>query len=76
MGLSTVIMASAATAWPVPLRLWNSEIFSLNGQPACTTPNGDFLYAALPSNGAASLATFSLSPVEQESLPCLWHRMQ
>ena len=62
IGLSTVIMPSAATGKPSLFSFWNSEIFSSSGQPASDTPNGDFLK---PGVGA-----FSGRPREQESLPC------
>ena len=43
-----------------------SEIFSSSGQPASGTPNGLFLNSPV----------FSFRPVEQLSLPWLWHQMQ
>ena len=70
-GLSTVMTASADNACPATLSVWNSEIFSSSGQPASVVPNEFFLNAALPSGPA-----FSFRPVEQESLPCVWHQMQ
>ncbi|MNC87427.1 hypothetical protein D3C83_31540 [compost metagenome] len=68
IGLSTAMMASAASGSPRAFTRWNSEIFSSSGQPARGTLNTVFLN---PVAGA-----FSFRPVEQESLPCSWHQMQ
>ena len=72
-GLSTAMIASAASARPCVFAMWNSEIFSSSGQPARVTPNTLFLNTTL--SGAAADG-FSRSPFEQESLPCVWHQMQ
>ena len=72
IGLSTQIMASAATAQPSARSVWNSEIFSSSGQPASVTPNGDFLNAA----GEPSAGFLSRKPEEHESFCCSWHQMQ
>ena len=66
IGLSTVTMASAPMTWPAALARFISEIFSSSGQPASGAPNG--LERKFPSR--------SLSPVEHESLPWLWQKMQ
>ena len=42
------MIASAPSAWPSVLTLWNSEIFSSSGQPANLTPKTFFLNAATP----------------------------
>ena len=66
IGLSMVTMASAPMELPRCLTRFISEIFSSSGQPASVTPKTLVLNA--PS--------FSLRPVEQLSLPWLWHLMQ
>ena len=73
-GLSTQMIASAASGQPSARSLWNSEIFSSSGQPASVTPNGLFLNGL--SGGAPSAGFFSTSPRAHESLPCSWHQMQ
>ena len=73
IGLSMTITASAESALPCALSVWNSEIFSSSGQPASVTPNGLFLNTTLPGVSARG---FSFRPLEQESLLCVWHQMQ
>jgi hypothetical protein len=72
-GLSTTMIASAASARPRVFAMWNSEIFSSSGQPASVTPNGLFLNA---TRCGSSAGAFSRRPLEHESLPCAWHQMQ
>ena len=61
IGLSTITMASAPSVWPSACARFISEIFSSSGQPASVTPNWLFLNSPV----------FSLSPLEQLSLPWL-----
>ncbi len=65
-GLSIVTIASAPIGLPFPFTAFISEIFSSSGQPASGTPKTLDLNAPF----------FSFSPVEQLSLPWLWHLMQ
>ena len=66
IGLSTVTTANAPIGLPFPFTAFISEIFSSRGHPATFTPN----------TLALNAPSFSLSPVEQLSLPWLWHLMQ
>jgi hypothetical protein len=72
-GLSTAMIASAASASPSVLAVWNSEIFSSSGQPASVTPNALFLNTV---RCGASADGFSRNPFAHESLPWVWHQMQ
>jgi len=66
IGLSIVTTASAPIGLPFSFTAFISEIFSSSGQPASFTPK----------TLALNEPSFSLSPVEQLSLPWLWHLMQ
>jgi hypothetical protein len=73
VGLSITITASAESALPWLLSVWNSEIFSSSGQPASVTPNALFLKITLAGSSAGG---FSFKPFEHESFDCVWHQMQ
>ena len=66
IGLSMTTMARAPTVRPRAAVRFISEIFSSSGHPARVTPKGLFLNSPV----------FSFRPVEQLSLPWLWHQMQ
>ena len=67
IGLSTAMVAKAPSAAPSARNVCISLIFSSSGQPARVTPNGDFWNAPVLR---------SFRPLEQLSLPWVWHQMQ
>ncbi len=67
IGLSTAMVANAASRWPPARSSCISQIFSSSGQPASVTPNALFWKPPVLR---------SRRPLLHESLPWLWHQMQ